>query len=427
MNGADRALRDTAREETFAAFAAVRDLTHALSVPLSAEDQQVQTMADVSPTKWHLAHTTWFFETFLLLPHLPGHEVFHPGYNYLFNSYYEAVGARHPRPERGFLSRPSLEEVRAYRAHVEAAMARLIETSDPATWERLAPLFALGLAHEQQHQELIVTDITHVLSCNPLLPAAYPRRGGPRAATTAPDLAWLDFPGGIHAIGWAGAGFAFDNEGPRHEVLLRPFRMASRLVTNGEYLDFIHDGGYAEPRWWLSDGWARVQAQNWRAPLHWRAGAEGWRLFTPHGLGPLDPAAPVCHVSFHEAAAYAAWAGRRLPSEAEWEVAAQTMPVQGRFLDLAQLTPRPASSAPGLVQMFGDVWEWTQSPYGPYPGYRPAGGAVGEYNGKFMCNQMVLRGGGCATPSGHVRASYRNFFPPETRWQFSGFRLADDI
>lgn len=428
MTAAERALaRDTTREEDLAAFAAVRDLTQALSLPLSAEDQQVQTMADVSPTKWHLAHTTWFFETFLLLPHLPGYEVFHPGFGYLFNSYYEAVGARHPRPERGFLSRPSLEEVRAYRAHVEAAMARLIERSAREGWAGLAPLFALGLAHEQQHQELIVTDITHVLSCNPLLPAAYPRRILPRAAETAPDLTWIDVPGGIHAIGWAGRGFAFDNEGPRHEVLLRPFRLASRPVTNGEYLDFINDGGYAEPRWWLSDGWARVQAGGWQAPLHWRAGPEGWRLFTPHGPEPLDPAAPVCHVSFYEASAYAAWAGKRLPSEAEWEVAAQGVAVQGHFLDLAALSPRPAPAGPGLAQMFGDVWEWTQSPYAAYPGYRPAAGAIGEYNGKFMCNQMVLRGGSCATPSGHVRASYRNFFPPEARWQFSGFRLADDI
>jgi ergothioneine biosynthesis protein EgtB len=380
-------------------------------------------MPDVSPTKWHLAHTTWFFETFLLRAQDSGYAEFHPAFNYLFNSYYEGVGPRHPRPERGFLTRPSVEEILAYREHVDTAMARLL---DRDLADDVAALVELGLNHEQQHQELIVTDIKHVLSCNPLFPAYSPP---PKAERTdhAPPLRFLGFEGGIRRIGHAGSDFAFDNEGPPHDVLLRDFRLASRPVTNREYLAFVEDGGYGQPLLWLSDGWAAVQARGWTAPLYWRRGEDGeWQRFTLHGLLPLDLDAPVAHVSLYEAAAFAEWSGKRLPTEAEWEVAARDKPVAGRFLSDAPREPAPASAQPGLSQMYGDVWEWTRSSYEPYPGFRPAAGAVGEYNGKFMCGQMVLHGGSCATPEGHVRPSYRNFFPPDARWQFSGIRLAED-
>jgi ergothioneine biosynthesis protein EgtB len=411
-------------------YAAVRMLSCALAAPLSAEDQTVQTMPDVSPTKWHLAHTTWFFETFVLHAYDSGYTDYHPDFNYLFNSYYEAVGPRHPRVERGFLTRPPLETVLAYRDHVDAAMLRLLDRDLPA---EATGLVALGLHHEQQHQELIVTDIKHVLSCNPLSPAYVPAPAGARHP--AGPLRFVGFAGSVLPIGRDGPGpafddFAFDNEGPVHDAVVRDFGLASRPVTNREFANFIEDGGYARPLHWLSDGWATVQARGWQAPLYWRRGEDGhWWHFTVHGLRPLDPDAPVSHVSLYEAAAYAEWAGKRLPTEEEWEVAAREQPVAGHFLDGVAQEPcaaSPVRNAGAPVQLFGDVWEWTRSAYGPYPGFRPAAGAVGEYNGKFMCGQMVLRGGSCATPAGHVRPTYRNFFPPDARWQFSGLRLAED-
>jgi ergothioneine biosynthesis protein EgtB len=373
-----------------------------LAAPLSAEDQTVQSMPDVSPTKWHLAHTTWFFETFVLRPHAAGYRVFDPAYEYLFNSYYEAVGPRHPRPQRGLLSRPGVAEIMAYRRHVTGAMSKLLaaQQSDGGggNWDAIVEL---GLHHEQQHQELILMDIKHVLSINPLRPA-YKKETSPPRATT--PLSWQAIKGGLVEIGHDGSGFAFDNEGPRHKVWLEPFAIASRPVSNAEYRAFIDDGGYRRPEFWLSAGWDAVQTRGWEAPLYWEQrdgpGSAEWHVFTLAGLGPMQGDDPVCHVSAYEAAAYAKWAGKRLPREAEWEVAA------------------PAGT--------GEVWEWTASPYVAYPGYREPEGAIGEYNGKFMANQTVLRGGCVATPDGHIRSTYRNFFPPDARWMFGGIRLAED-
>ena len=410
-------------------YAAVRAHSLDLARPLSAEDQQVQSMPDVSPTKWHLAHTSWFFETFLLTPGLPGYATFDPLYGFLFNSYYEAVGPRWSRPERGLLSRPSLDDVLAYRRHVDEAMDRLIAAAPAERWAELEPLIALGVNHEQQHQELILMDIKHVLSLTPLSPV-YVHARGAKAASGAPPIQWLLLGGGLMEIGHEGDGFAFDNEGPRHRVWLEPFVLASRLSTCGEYLAFMRDGGYARPELWLSEGWATVRQEGWRAPLYWRDTEEGgFSLFTLHGERPLDPDEPVSHLSFYEADAFARWSGRRLPTEAEWEVAAlkaeaAAKPVSSDGERLFH--PRQAFPISGLQQTSGDLWQWTSSPYGPYPRYRPAAGAIGEYNGKFMSGQMVLRGGGAATPEGHSRITYRNFFPPASRWAFSGVRLADD-
>ena len=412
-------------------YTAVRDLTEELAAPLSPEDQCIQTMDDVSPTKWHRAHTTWFFETFLLKPHLDGYCEADPLYHYLFNSYYEAVGARHPRPRRGIISRPSAAQVADYRRWVDEAMVRLLDSESPSVVEDLA---TLGLNHEQQHQELLLMDIKHVLSCNPAEPAYRP---GPVPASSVSESApaWVGFEGGRQAIGHDGGSFAFDNEGPRHEVLLGSYELSSRLVTCGDWLAFMADGGYCTPAHWLSDGWAAAQSSGWSAPLYWtRTGddftADSWRLFTLAGPRGIRGDEPVCHVSYYEADAFARWAGARLPTEVEWEAAAGAVGVRPRsdspnLLSSGALHPRPAQGD-GLTQMLGDVWEWTSSAYSPYPGFVPAAGAVGEYNGKFMVNQMVLRGGCCVTPSGHVRASYRNFFAPGTRWHFSGLRLARD-
>jgi ergothioneine biosynthesis protein EgtB len=394
-------------------FARVREHSVALASRLSAEDQCVQSMPDASPTKWHLAHTSWFFEAVVLIPHNPGYRAFDSRFFHLFNSYYESLGPRHPRPQRGLLTRPSLEQVHAYREHIDAAMQRLIDDAQTAMPEEIEALVELGLQHEQQHQELLLTDILHAFSCNPLLPAYLPSDGPAlRLAATSAACDWIDMPGGVVEVGHGGDGFAFDNETPRHQVLLGPYRIAERLVNCGDYLQFIADGGYERPALWLSDGWAAVQAGAWKAPAYWiapddaRAPASHWQVFGLHGARPLDPAAPVSQLSFYEAAAYAEWAGARLPTEFEWE---------------------SAFHAPQIRQMTGHVWQWTRSPYHPYPGFRPLEGAVGEYNGKFMVGQLVLRGGSVATPPGHARPSYRNFFPPGARWQFSGLRLAKDL
>ena len=407
--------------ELAARYRRVRALSERLRAPLSAEDCQAQSMPDASPAKWHLAHTAWFFETFVLEAAGGGFQPFDPAYRVLFNSYYQQVGAQHPRPRRGLLTRPSLDAVLAYRAHVDAAvLARLAAGVDAAT----AAVIELGLQHEQQHQELLLTDAKHLLWCNPLRPA-YAEAPPAAGAAAAPPHAWRDYDGGVQEIGAGAAGFAFDNERPRHAELLAPFALATRLSTNADFAAFVDDGGYARPELWLSDGWAAVQSGGWSAPLYWERSADGWREFTLAGLRPLQPDTPVCHVSFYEADAFATWAGARLPTESEWEVAAAAQTVSGNFLDDGRLHPVAAAAGNGDArQLFGDTWEWTRSAYAPYPGYHPPPGALGEYNGKFMCNQLVLRGGSCATPRDHVRASYRNFFPPDARWQFSGIRLA---
>jgi len=403
-----------------AAYLRVRGRTERLAGPLSPEDACVQSMPDASPAKWHLAHTTWFFEAFVLSGHVPGYAPLDERFAYLFNSYYFTVGQMHARPRRGLLTRPSLAEVMDYRAHVDEAMSRLIadREGDP----ELGFLVSLGLNHEEQHQELLLTDIKHLFAQNPLAPA-YADLAGPtgiRAAATR----WVQRPGGIVEIGHAGDAFAFDNETPRHRAVVEAHALASRPVTNDEFRQFIRDGGYATPALWLSDGWAAVNTEGWNRPLYWSGDLE--EEFTLGGLLPLDPDAPVTHVSYYEADAFARWAGARLPTEAEWESAAAEYPVAGNFADSGALHPRAGAAADGLSQIFGDTWEWTASPYAPYPGFRPLGGSLGEYNGKFMCSQMVLRGGSCATPEGHVRPSYRNFFYPQQRWQFTGIRLARD-
>ena len=414
------------REGLAARYDRVRRRSQALASPLSAEDQTIQSMADASPTKWHLAHTTWFFETMILSAFEAGYTSFDPAYRYLFNSYYESLGARHPRPQRGLLTRPSCDEITRYRAHVDALMPAFIAGCDGETWARAAGLIELGCHHEEQHQELVLMDILHAFSCNPTSPAYHAPT--PHAVKAAHSLQWTAFPGGDYEIGHDGDGFAFDNESPRHTIKLHPYRIANRLITNGEWLSFMSDNGYRRPELWLSDGWATVVENAWTAPQYWRCGDNGaWQVFTLNGLSPLDPAAPVCHVSFYEAEAYARWAGKRLPTEAEWEVSSKIAPKQGNFLESGTLSAQPANSVDGLTQMFGDVWEWTQSPYSPYPGFRPAAGAVGEYNGKFMINQMVMRGGCYATPTDHIRPTYRNFFYPHMRWQFGGVRLAEDV
>ncbi|RYX92709.1 MAG: ergothioneine biosynthesis protein EgtB [Comamonadaceae bacterium] len=407
---------DVSRAAVAARFAEVRLHSTALAAPLSAEDQCIQSMPDASPAKWHLAHTSWFFEAVILRELAHGYAPFDEKYFYLFNSYYEALGPRHPRPQRGLLSRPSVDEVRGYRAHVDAAVQRFIESADDAAFAQALPLITLGLHHEQQHQELLLTDILHALSCNPLLPAYQPSPAPTlRLAQVPAPMRWIDVAGGISQVGHdaaaAGAPFAFDNETPRHDVLLRPFQIADRLVSCGDYAQFIADGGYERAQFWLSDGWAAVKANGWQAPAYWiapgdaRAPSPGWQVFGLDGVRPLDPAAPVSQLSFYEASAYADWAGARLPTEFEWEA---------------------AFSTPGVTQMQGHVWQWTRSSYDPYPGFRPMEGAVSEYNGKFMVGQLVLRGSSLATPQGHTRRTYRNFFPPAARWQFSGLRLARD-
>jgi ergothioneine biosynthesis protein EgtB len=398
----------------------VRRLSLDIAAPLSDADACLQPMPDASPAKWHLAHTTWFFETFLLRDHVPDYRLFDASWAYLFNSYYEGEGERHPRARRGMIGRPSLDEVRAWRAAVDEALLAAID-------DLPADLIALGLNHEQQHQELMLMDLTATFAENPLHPALWKRRARPPAAL-APPVRWVEGAEGLAQIGHDGGGFAFDCEAPRHKAWLHRHALADRTVTNAEWLGFMADGGYADPLLWLADGWTWLQENRIAAPLYWVQSDGGWSRFGLDGLRPLDLAEPVCHISYYEADAYARWAGARLPTEAEWESAAAAHdPAQGNQLDQAgPARPRPSLEGAGLRDLFGNVWEWTGSAFLPYPGFAPAQGAVGEYNGKFMCSQMVLRGGCCATPRGHVRASYRNFFYPHQRWMFSGLRLARD-
>ena len=410
-------------------FAAVRQASLALVAPLSAEDCQVQSMPDASPAKWHLAHITWFFETFLLERFEPGFVPFDAAFRVLFNSYYQGVGAQHPRAQRGLVTRPSLDDVRRYRANVDERMQALLAAR--AGDAEIEALVALGLQHEQQHQELLLTDIKHALGCNPVS-AGYAKRW-PMAQVQPQPMRWFGHEGGLVELGHVAAldgSFCFDNETPRHPAFAAPFEIASRPATYGDFLAFIDDDGYARPELWLSMGWDWVQTARRTAPLYWLRDGERWLSHTLQGTVEIDPNTPVCHLSFFEADAFARWSGARLPTELEWEHAARALrsPIVGNFADRGAFHPMPQTAPFGdePVQMFGDVWEWTQSAYLGYPGYRPLEGAVGEYNGKFMCNQFVLRGGSCATPAGHVRASYRNFFPPEAQWQFSGVRLARD-
>ncbi|HVZ47317.1 MAG TPA: ergothioneine biosynthesis protein EgtB [Gemmatimonadaceae bacterium] len=406
-----------------ARYAAVRAQTERLCAPLQVEDYVVSSMPDVSPTKWHLAHTSWFFETFLLADHDPSYRTPDARYAYLFNSYYVQAGERHCRAQRGLVTRPTVEEVFAYRAHVDAAVLRLCDRIAGDAAHPAWKVIELGIHHEQQHQELLLTDIKHVFWMNPMRPTFRARA----LSTHAPrPSAWHEVAGGVHVIGHDAAttgGFAFDNESPAHRVFVEPFRLATRLVTNAEWLAFIEDGGYRRPELWLSNGWATVQGENRTAPFYWERADDGWREFTLAGDGPVEPAAPVTHVSYYEADAYARWAGARLPTEPEWEIAARAFPVDGAFVEAGRYHPAPAGGD-GMTQLYGDVWQWTQSAYTAYPGYVPAAGAIGEYNGKWMADQWVLRGASCATPRSHARVTYRNFFPSDARWQFMGVRLA---
>lgn len=418
---------DSDRDQWVARYQRVRSFTERLASPLEIEDYVVQSMADVSPTKWHLAHVSWFFETFILRDHLAGYRPLDDRYAYLFNSYYVQAGERHCRDRRGYISRPTVREVYAYRSYVDEHMRELIRTADTRLWARIEPLIEIGLHHEQQHQELLLTDIKHVFAVNPLFPVYRERSAS--ASLQAPPLDWVYFDEELTEIGHAGDSFAYDNESPRHRFFLEPFLLASRLVTCGEYLAFMEAGGYERAELWLSMGWATVQEKSWTEPFYWVRRDDGWWHFTLSGLRPVDPSEPVCHLSYFEADAYARWAGARLPTEHEWERASSTVALQGNFVESNHLHPVTADDAEDglLLQMYGDVWEWTRSQYSPYPGYAPPPGALGEYNGKFMSNQFVLRGGSCATSISHIRPTYRNFFPPDATWQFTGLRLARDV
>jgi ergothioneine biosynthesis protein EgtB len=422
-------------EAIWACYHAVRRTTEALCAPLEIEDYVIQSMPDASPTKWHLAHTTWFFETFILNAEQAGGAALDRRYSYLFNSYYEAVGERIARDRRGLLSRPTVTEVLRYRSAVDKRVQEFLARADAQTLDRVRGTIVLGMHHEQQHQELILTDIKHALSCNPLRPAYHSWQPGSGLHSEVSPLGWAAFEEGVRSIGHTGTGFAFDNETPRHPVFVPAFALADRLITNREFLEFIADGGYDHPEFWLSDGWFARNRNKWSAPLYWESIDDERQAFTLAGVQELDLDAPVCHVSYYEADAFARWSGARLGTEAEWETAASASrsTIAGSFLESKRFHPAPimkdsvSASRSAPFQLFGDVWEWTQSPYTPYHGFRPAAGALGEYNGKFMCNQLVLRGGSCATPRSHIRATYRNFFPPEARWQFSGIRLAKDV
>lgn len=401
-------------------FRRVRAHSRALCEPLQIEDYCLQSMEEASPPKWHLAHTTWFFEQFVLQSEVKGYEVFDESFSYLFNSYYQQVGRMHPRPQRGLLTRPALEEVRNYRTHVDAVIERGLASDSFSP--RALSVIEVGTHHEQQHQELLLTDLKHGFFQNPTLPAYRQQQSPPPAP--ADELTWIQHEGGVIEVGFTGKGFHFDNEGPPHRVFAEPFALASRLVTVAEYQDFIADGGYRRSELWLSEGWHLAQTEGWTRPLYW---LEDQQTFTLDGVRALDPGAPVTHLSYYEADAYAHWTGFRLPTEYDWEVMAKQLPVEGNFVESGALHPVVASPQAGLRQMFGDAWEWTQSAYSPYPAYRAPPGAIGEYNGKFMVNQMVLRGGSCVSPRDHLRATYRNFFPAHARWQFSGIRLARDL
>ncbi|MEN8175617.1 MAG: ergothioneine biosynthesis protein EgtB [Pseudomonadota bacterium] len=411
---------EMSREALIQAYLAVRHETESICAPLEIDDFQIQSITETSPPKWHLAHVTWFFETFLLAPYVKGYEAHDAGFAYLFNSYYETVGRMHPRPRRGLLSRPTVKQVLDYRAAVDERMVALLQGVDGADLGDVAFRVTLGLNHEQQHQELLFMDIKHNFWVNPLKPA-YRQELLTGAVDEVAPLNWLERDGGQVEMGHEGSGFAFDNETPRHPVLLQDHRLASRTVTNGEFLEFMADGGYGRPELWMADGWALIRDHQWEYPLYWQPAADAWSEFTLGGMRPMNPDRPVCHLSFYEADAFARWRGKRLPSEAELEsVLAEQSPV-GNFADSGHLHP-----VAGEGHWFGNLWEWTASPYTAYPGFRPLAGSMGEYNGKFMCNQMVLRGGCCATPAGHVRPSYRNFFYPHDRWAFTGLRLAED-
>lgn len=409
------------REELISHYREGRRRSEAICLPLAVDDYQVQSIPEVSPPKWHLAHVSWFFETFLLRPFQPRYVVFHADYGYIFNSYYETVGAFHPRAQRGVLSRPTVDEIYAYRRYVDEWMVGLIEGIDEKRMEQIAFRTLLGLSHEQQHQELLLMDIKHNFACNPLRPA-YQNRQLERREQRAMGFEWVGKEGGVYEIGHDGEGFAYDNETPRHRVVLADYRLAPRLVTNGEFLEFIEAGGYEQAHYWLADGWATIRQRRWQAPLYWERVDPAWWQMTLSGMSVVDEQAPVCHVSYYEADAFARWRGKRLPTEAEWEIAAREHPLRGNFVESGRLHPGVADDG----QWFGDLWEWTQTPYSPYPGFRPLADSLGEYNGKFMCNQLVLRGGSCVTPHSHMRPTYRNFFYPHDRWQFSGIRLAED-
>ena len=427
----------TRTERLLARFHEIRNFTTALCANLEPEDFVVQSMPDVSPTKWHLAHTTWFFETFILKKFVSGYHADVPEYAYLFNSYYNAAGDMHRRDLRGLISRPTVSEARRYRSSIDVHIDNLLSDADENLIDEIEPLLILGTHHEQQHQELLITDIKHVFAQNPLYPVFRGRRGrleparrgeGASPSRLAPPR-FVDFDESIVEIGHDGSSFSYDNEDPRHRALVSAFSLASRLVTNGEYLQFIEDDGYARAEFWLSLGWMTVNEQRWQAPLYWVKRDGAWWNFTLSGFRPVDESEPVTHLSYFEGDAYANWAGARLPTEFEWEHAASNCPIGGNFVENEAFHPQPAAASVqmrDLHQMYGDVWEWTRSAYSPYPGYRAAPGALGEYNGKFMCNQYVLRGGSCATSRTHIRRTYRNFFQPEKRWQFTGIRLARD-
>ncbi|HVO75414.1 MAG TPA: ergothioneine biosynthesis protein EgtB [Ignavibacteriaceae bacterium] len=404
----------------------VRSFSIELCKPLVTEDYVIQSMPDVSPTKWHLAHTSWFFEAFVLRKSVPDYISLHPQYNFLFNSYYVLVGERWTRAMRGLLSRPTVSEVFKYRDYIDEKMVEFLENSGEEIYTSLAPVVEIGIHHEQQHQELILTDIKHVFSINPLTPVYFKKETEEKSEI--PELNWISFKEGVHEIGFEGRGFSYDNEGPKHKEYLESFLLSSRLITNGEYIEFIEDKAYQKPELWLSDGYAAAENEKWYGPLYWKKENGRWQNFTLNGKREVNPDEPLCHISYYEADAYARWAGARLPSEAEWEVAADNISAGGNFADNKNFHPVPLKNPNGgLQQMYGDVWEWTRSSYSPYPGYKTLPGALGEYNGKFMSNQMVLRGGSCATSLSHIRKTYRNFFPPNARWQFMGIRLAKDI
>ena len=421
------------RDDLARRYRSVRRASETICAPLEVEDYCIQSMPDVSPTKWHLAHTSWFFETFVLAQALPTYVPPHAKYNFLFNSYYNAVGDRHLRPERGLLSRPTVAEIMDYREHVDDAMEDMLATNDELD-DDLLSVIETGLHHEQQHQELMLMDIKHVFSCTPLRPA-YRELTPPQVSDVRP-LEWIPYEGELRWIGHDGEGFAFDNESPRHRTYVERFQIADRLITCGEFLEFIEDGGYQRPDLWLSDGWNIVQSQGWQAPLYWQRESDAWRIMTLGGMSDLNLSEPVSHVSFYEADAFASWMGCWLPRENAWEVIAAGLPIEGNFVEQEQFQPLPpaanstrssAGESGQPLQMFGDLWEWTCSPYGPFPGFRAADGALSEYNGKFMCNQMVLRGGSYGTPCTHIRPTYRNFFPPDARWPFTGIRLTKEL